>query len=440
MANTCLYYKQQKYVSYNNGATWQPLNEYRKGELYEYDSSDCGYYTMYQWVSVSGEYICDGTTKYQKEKKQVSTDGGQTWSDVTPLETRKGFVIEYNSEDCGYVPPSPSYSGQYLTFVALEDGTFKFNCSSANTEIQYSLDSGLTWNILASNTNSPTVTRGNKIFWKGDLTPVYHQGIGTFSSTKRFDVEGNVMSLLYGDNFEGKTSLSGKTCTFMYLFSGCTKVVSAENLILQATTLDVYSYGYLFHDCSSLTTAPSVLPITTLKDYCCEGMFQGCTSLISVQFVLPATTLAMSCYQRMFASCTSLTTVPSNMLPATTAEIICYYAMFYNCTSLTSAPQLPATTLANGCYAEMFRKCTSLTTTPILPAPTLKFESYQDMFRECSSLNSVTCLATTVGENTLSWLDGVASNGTFTKAASMNDWTTGIYGIPSGWTVQNYQS
>ena len=35
------------------------------------------------------------------------------------------------------------------------------------------------------------------------------------------------------------------------------------------------------------------------------------------------------------------------------------------------------------------------------------------------------------------WVQGVATNGTFIKADSMTDWTTGIDGIPSGWTVQN---
>lgn len=29
------------------------------------------------------------------------------------------------------------------------------------------------------------------------------------------------------------------------------------------------------------------------------------------------------------------------------------------------------------------------------------------------------------------------STGTFVKAASMNDWTTGENGIPEGWTVEN---
>lgn len=62
--------------------------------------------TAYRWITMTGEndYECSGTTKYTKEKKQQSTDGGNTWSDVSPLETRRGdTVLEENSEDCGYV-------------------------------------------------------------------------------------------------------------------------------------------------------------------------------------------------------------------------------------------------------------------------------------------------------------------------------------------------
>jgi len=44
-------------------------------------------------------------------------------------------------------------------------------------------------------------------------------GIGKFTnSTASFDIEGNIMSLLYGDNFEGQTNLTGKTNAFIYIF------------------------------------------------------------------------------------------------------------------------------------------------------------------------------------------------------------------------------
>ena len=112
--------------------------------------------------------------------------------------------------------------------------------------------------------------------------------------------------------------------------------------------------------------------------------------------------------------------------------------MFRGCTSLTSAPELPATTLAFYCYGYMFFGCTSLTSAPELPATTLTYSCYSSMFYGCSLLNYIKCLATDISaSNCLSdWVRGVASSGTFVKAASMTSWTTGTSGIPNGWTVQ----
>lgn len=237
----------------------------------------------------------------------------------------------YLGDTCVYSGDTPTphdYSQDYLTFRALEDGTFSFG-----NNIEYSLDSGSTWVTLPSGTASPTVTSGNTILWKASgLTPTSSSGIGTFSSTRSFEVEGNIMSLLYGDNFVGQVDLSGKNYAFIILFKRCTKLINAENLVL------------------------------------------------------------------------------------------------------------PAMTLAEGCYKQMFTVCSSLTTAPVLPAKTLTKFCYQQMFDNCTSLNSVTCLATDISATypTYAWLNGVAANGTFTKAASMSSWTTGNNGIPSGWTVVDY--
>lgn len=55
----CKFYKWQKYVSYDNGLTWSPLNEYAKGELYESLSVDCGGGSIvYRWVLID-EYACE---------------------------------------------------------------------------------------------------------------------------------------------------------------------------------------------------------------------------------------------------------------------------------------------------------------------------------------------------------------------------------------------
>ena len=350
-----------------------------------------------------------------------------TWSNGN-----NGIPNGWTVED--YTPPTPhDYSQDYLTFVATESGTFTFTPQNSNV-ISYSLDSGSTW----TEGNSVNVSVNDKVLWKGTMTPVSNYlGIGTFSSTNPFTVEGNPMSLLYGDNFVGLRSLTGYNRAFGNLFSGCTSLTSAENLSLPATTLAQGCYQYMFFGCSGLTTAPE-LPATTLADDCYSSMFQGCSSLTTAPQLL-TTTLAVGCYYSMFRDCTSLVTAP--VLSATTLIDSCYGQMFYGCSSLTTAPQLPATTLVYGCYSQMFRDCTSLVTAPTLSAATLVDSCYAYMFQGCSSLSAVTTLATDISATrcTYRWLRNVPPTGTFTKAASMTSWTSGESGIPSGWTVQDYQ-
>lgn len=390
MAKTCKYYKEKQLVSYDSGNTWQPTGLTRRGNLYESDSADCGYMTQYKWEVVSG-YVCDVTTytKYEKTQKFKSLDGGQTWEAVVPALYGRGNVLEYNSTDCGYEPPI-DYSDIYLTFIPISAAT-RFRISRST--VSYSLDEGATWTPLASSDTTPLVQAGQKIMWKGT-----NDGrVGTFSSSDKFDVEGNSMSLIYGDNFRNQTSFNGRFTVFYRLFSG-SSVVSAENMILPATTLTSDCYREMFQGCTSLTVAPQ-LPATTLERYCYTNMFLGCQSLTTVP-TLSATTLAESCYMLMFSGCTSLTTVPTNYLPVTTLADSCYDAMFRGCTSLQTAPELPATTLAEWCYGSMFSGCRSLTVAPQLPATTLADSCYQGMFASCTSLTTTPQLpATTVASH-----------------------------------------
>lgn len=212
----------------------------------------------------------------------------------------------------------PDYSKQYLTFTALEDGTFKL---SGNT-VNYSLDGGETWTSLASNTNTPTIHTGEKIMWKAELTETTGAGIGRFSSTGQYDVEGNVMSLKYGDNFIDKEELPQNNRAFGGLFGGSSGLTSAENLVLPATTLATECYYYMFNNCTSLITAPE-LYATTLAKNCYQNMFQGCTSLTTAP-ELPATTLTSSCYREMFKGCSSLNYI--KMLATNTTASQCLNA------------------------------------------------------------------------------------------------------------------
>ena len=173
-----------------------------------------------------------------------------------------GDIMKYQKD--APIPPSE----QYLTFEALEDGTFQLSDA-----VDYSLDNGATWATLAANTASPTVASGSTIMWKAEKT----SSIGTFSSTGSFNVKGNIMSLLYGDNFIGQTDLKNIYNVFNRTFVN-SKVVSAGNLVLPAITLTQGCYMQMFYNCTSLTTAPE-LPATTLVKDCYQFMLGSCSSL-----------------------------------------------------------------------------------------------------------------------------------------------------------------
>ena len=298
-----------------------------------------------------------------------------------------------------------------LTFEVLENGTFSFITNGTPTgSVSYSLDSGTTWTALSAGSSTPTIPAGSKVLWKGDYEGTSSSNYGKFSSTGKFNVSGNVMSLTYGDDFKDKTDLTGTNYIFCRLFEGCSKLMDVSDLILPATTLAKGCYNGIFKNCSSLTTVPELpamtlaedcyaymfesctslkatpeLPATELAKTCYRGMFYLCSSLVTPP-VLPIMVLAESCYAYMFQGCTSLIVAPE--LPATTLADWCYAYMFYNCTSLTTAPELPAMTLANHCYKQMFENCTSLTAAPELPATTLAKNCYQYMFLRCTSLTS----------------------------------------------------
>ena len=293
--------------------------------------------------------------KYYLQKRQVSYDNGLTWEDVTPSETRQGaYIYSYETlAEC-----EGDYSSQYLTFESLDDNNAIYlkAVSNTNVTISASTDNGSTWTAYTSTTGGSgttiaTLNTGDKVLIKG-TNQAYTNN--RFNSSGQFNAYGNIMSLLYGDNFSGQTALTDN-----YLFQGLfqdSNIISAENLII------------------------------------------------------PATTLTDGCYLYMFAGCTNLTTAPN--LPALNLAVSCYHYMFWRCTSLVNAPELSALNLVRLCYALMFAGCTNL--------------------------NSITCLATDKSAEscTYNWVNNVSATGTFVKDANTT-WTTGISGIPSGWTVQN---
>lgn len=281
---------------------------------------------------------------------------------------------------------SVDYATIPLTFKIISGGTINWLDigGSLPKTIKYRVNGGEWTTIVSSDPGSTiNVSPGDVVEFVGDNAAygtASNSNLSTFSgSTASFDVYGNIMSLVDSTDFQEETAFT-ETRVFQKFFAG----TGARN------------------------TSKLVLPVITLTDYCYTNMFNGCANLTKAP-ALPATTMAFDGYNGMFSGCTSLVSAPE--LPATTLRQYCYANMFNGCTSLTSAHELPATTLAEYCYFGMFQGCTSL--------------------------NYIKCLATNISASscTYGWVTGVASAGTFIKATSMNNWTTGNNGIPSGWTV-----
>lgn len=218
------------------------------------------------------------------------------------------------SEMCIY-DPTHDYSKDYLTFRVLSNGTIGWNSigSGSAKAIQYSKNNGVWATITASSTMSIPVVVGDVIRFKGTNTRYCEANKANYSSfgsteggvgggTALFNVEGNIMSLVYGDNFDGQTTLTS-TYNFCQLFK-CTHCVSAENLVLPTMTLTQYCYRAMFSRCGDLIKVPA-LPATTLAKGCYWYMFEQSPSFTDAP-ELPAETLVTECYGHMFEACTSL--------------------------------------------------------------------------------------------------------------------------------------
>lgn len=223
-------------------------------------------------------------------------------------------------------PTPPSYENQYLTIVPSNKCEIYFNNYSSGGTLNYSIDEGSTWQVFGY---SLSFKAGDRIMFKGDLKPSSSspQGIGslhTYTTGRAgYKVEGNAMSLLFGDNFIGQTDLTGYEFAFNGLFSNNYELFGIDNL------------------------------------------------------KLPATTLSNGCYQTMFSTCSGLTSIPSDLLPATTIVDNCYNSMFASCSNITNSPVLPATTLIEACYFKMFRGCTNLNEITCLATNTNLLYTYE---------------------------------------------------------------
>ena len=295
-------------------------------------------------------------------------------------------------------PQPHNYSQDYFTIESLENNnTIKIGKAKSPSDISlsYSTDDGETWTDLtiSSGRDFTTINTGDKIIFKGinnrfaSAWDTYYR----FYSTKNINVYGNVMSLLFGDNFTINSEFtSGTTHNLCGLFYNTTTLINAENLILPALICRESSYN---------------------------GMFRGCTNLIAAP-----------------------------QLPATQSATDCYSSMFEGCINLEIAPEINLTNLSQACCKRMFcmNRNSKITTPKMTKSPILRvvdnvISCYEEMFKGNGNLVEVTCLLSNATTNNCvtNWLTNCSNTGTLIKASG-STWNVGSSGIPSGWTAQDY--
>ena len=145
------------------------------------------------------------------------------------------------------------YSQDYLTFKILSPGTITYNTYNSNTYGQYSLDNGETWSQQGNNITVNVVT-GNIVLWKGSGTTTFGS-VCNFRGTASFEIYGNILSILYDDDFINITDVDvqGKLVGDMFRDTKC---ISAKNLVLPANFVGSGMFSNMFNGCTLLTTPP----------------------------------------------------------------------------------------------------------------------------------------------------------------------------------------
>jgi hypothetical protein len=265
----------------------------------------------------------------------------------------------------------------YFYIEPLDDDATLMICGAVVNNLSYSYNK-IDWITFEKKNKEYTFEQDKRVYFKGDNPNGLDKGF--FGTDDFIAIGGNIMSLIYNDDFEDKYTIPVKYC-FREVFN-VNGLVDASDLELPATELTEGCYYGMFDFAEKLENPPTELPATTLAPKCYAHMFFYCKSLTSAP-ILPAMNLAEECYASMFYNCKELTVAPN--LPAVNLEPKCYQSMF-SVTKIAKMPLLPATKLAEACYVGMFSYCKELTEIYDLPATQLADKCYNAMFKSCKLL------------------------------------------------------
>ena len=403
----CKFRKREHQVSYNDGQTWETI-EVIKGDLVEYESSDCQEGSeITKWVTLDNDFICDGKNKYKKQVLYASYDDGVSWYVYFPTVYQKGEYVGVDEAFC-----NNKIDGHYDidTGTVIKIDPIKIvkcegdDSTLTQSDVQYygNIDRHPV-NITSATIGDCVTSIGNNAFNEcggllfinipSGVTSIGNYAFSRCTSLTSIDIPNGVTSI--GNSaFSGCSSLtsinipSGVTSIGNYAFYRCSGLTDA--------TINGGSIGnYAFSGCSSLTNITIPSGVTSIGNYAFNGCssltdavinggsigswaFYDCTSLSSCTIGSGVTSIG----QYAFQLCSGLTDATIN------GGSIGHSAFNY-CTSLSSCT-IGSGVTSIGNYA--FACCSSLTSIDIPSGVTSIGNS---AFGSCIGLTSATINATT---------------------------------------------
>lgn len=264
------------------------------------------YYEYYNGTTTVTGYTSGGTETFAIPTRDE--DG----EDVT-------FTVKFYNEEHILLSTATAYQsneGSYFTMKVLSQygylqlDTIMKDPSWPDKTLYYSRDGGATWKkvLIGSNViyDFDDIQQGDTVYFKGDNPERGLRGYHFRTNDGRWSAKlsGNIMSLLYGDNFVGQTTIIPEYA-FANMLLNYTGIIDASGLVLPATTLSKGCYnGMLTTGGHWLMNAPKELPATVLADDCYTSMFYG--EALTKAPIIRARTLGRRSMQYMFYGCTSL--------------------------------------------------------------------------------------------------------------------------------------